>query len=211
MSIKSLMVAVGIAGFMAATYSVPAHAEAAKATKVAAPAVKAAVVETVDQGDTLSAIATTHQTTYVRLFDANEHIADPNIIHPGEQVRIPDVAEELESRELPGSAPVAPVAQTTAAGNTQIKRSYATTPASGDVWDQIARCESSGNWAINTGNGFYGGLQFTLGTWSGHGGGAYAPRADLASREQQITIAERVLASQGWGAWPACTAKLGLR
>jgi hypothetical protein len=79
------------------------------------------------------------------------------------------------------------------------------------VWDDLARCESGGDWHINTGNGFYGGLQFTGQTWLGHGGGEFAPRADLASREQQIVVAERVLASQGWGAWPACSAKLGLR
>lgn len=81
----------------------------------------------------------------------------------------------------------------------------------GSVWDQLAQCEATGNWAINTGNGFFGGLQFTQQTWEGFGGGQYAPRADLASREQQIAIAQKVQASQGWGAWPACTSKLGLR
>ena len=79
------------------------------------------------------------------------------------------------------------------------------------VWDQLAKCEASGNWAINTGNGFYGGLQFTTSTWLGFGGGAYAPNAHLATREQQIEIAIKTQAVQGWGAWPACTAKLGLR
>ena len=79
------------------------------------------------------------------------------------------------------------------------------------VWDKLAQCEATGNWAINTGNGYYGGLQFSAGTWKGHGGGVYAPYAHLASREQQIAIAEKVLASQGWGAWPSCSSKLGLR
>jgi resuscitation-promoting factor RpfA len=79
------------------------------------------------------------------------------------------------------------------------------------VWDRLAQCESSGNWAINTGNGFYGGLQFLQATWEGFGGGAFAPRADLASREQQMMVAERVRARQGWGAWPECSRKLGLR
>lgn len=77
-------------------------------------------------------------------------------------------------------------------------------------WDRLAQCESGGNWAINTGNGFQGGLQFSPSTWTGHGGGEYAPSANLATREQQIAIAEKVLANQGWGAWPACSAKLGL-
>lgn len=81
----------------------------------------------------------------------------------------------------------------------------------GSTWDAIAQCESGGNWSINTGNGFSGGLQFHPQTWTGHGGGQYAPTAAQATREQQIAIAEKVLASQGWGAWPACTAKLGLR
>lgn len=79
------------------------------------------------------------------------------------------------------------------------------------VWDQLAKCEAGGNWAINTGNGFYGGLQFTTSTWLGYGGGAYAPNAHQATREQQIAIAIKTQAGQGWGAWPACTAKMGLR
>ena len=81
----------------------------------------------------------------------------------------------------------------------------------GSTWDAIAQCESGGNWATNTGNGFSGGLQFHPQTWISHGGGEYAPSAHLATREQQIAIAEKVQASQGWGAWPACTARLGLR
>ena len=76
------------------------------------------------------------------------------------------------------------------------------------TWDRLAKCESSGNWATNTGNGFSGGLQFTRSTWRAHGGKGVAHRA---SRAQQIAVAERVLANQGWGAWPACSSKLGLR
>ena len=83
--------------------------------------------------------------------------------------------------------------------------------ANGSTWDAIAQCESGGNWAINTGNGYYGGLQFSATTWLNFGGGVYAQTANLATREQQIAIAEKVLASQGWGAWPACSAALGLR
>ncbi|HEX3005483.1 MAG TPA: transglycosylase family protein [Angustibacter sp.] len=82
--------------------------------------------------------------------------------------------------------------------------------ASGSTWDRLAQCESSGNWAINTGNGYYGGVQFSAQTWRAFGGGAYAPTANRASRAQQIVIAERVLDAQGWGAWPACSRKLGL-
>ncbi|RWA20484.1 transglycosylase family protein [Mycolicibacterium brumae] len=71
-------------------------------------------------------------------------------------------------------------------------------------WDQVAACESGGNWAINTGNGYHGGLQFSPSTWRGAGGGEFAPAAYLATKEQQIAVAERVLASQGRGAWPTC-------
>ena len=78
----------------------------------------------------------------------------------------------------------------------------------GTVWDKLAQCESTGNWAINTGNGFSGGLQFTPGTWRAFGGTGVAHHA---SREQQIVVAERILDDVGWGAWPACSRKLGLR
>jgi hypothetical protein len=77
-------------------------------------------------------------------------------------------------------------------------------------WDRLAQCEAGGNWDINTGNGFQGGLQFSQGTWASHGGTDYAPSADQASREQQIAVAEKVLATQGWGAWPSCSSRLGL-
>jgi hypothetical protein len=84
------------------------------------------------------------------------------------------------------------------------------TAATERTWDRLANCESGGNWHINTGNGYYGGLQFAGGTWTGYGGGKYAPRADLASKDEQIKIAEKVLKGSGWGAWPHCSAKLGL-
>lgn len=76
----------------------------------------------------------------------------------------------------------------------------------GAIWDALAACEAGGNWAINTGNGFYGGVQFDQQTWERHGGLRYAPRADLATREEQLAIAEVTRAQQGWGAWPVCGA-----
>ena len=84
------------------------------------------------------------------------------------------------------------------------------TAAPDSDWDRLAQCESGGDWHINTGNGYYGGLQFAAGTWNGFGGGEFAPTADKASRVEQIYVAEKVLAQQGWGAWPACSASLGL-
>ncbi|MER6026188.1 transglycosylase family protein [Streptomyces sp. NPDC001851] len=82
--------------------------------------------------------------------------------------------------------------------------------ASGTVWDRVAGCESGGDWSSNTGNGNYGGLQFTQPTWVAYGGTAYASRADLASRAEQITVAEAVLARQGPGAWPVCSVRAHL-
>lgn len=75
-------------------------------------------------------------------------------------------------------------------------------------WACLAHCESSGRWDANTGNNYYGGLQFYQPTWVEHGGLAYAPRADLATREQQIKIAQNVLRNQGWKAWPVCSKKV---
>ncbi len=78
----------------------------------------------------------------------------------------------------------------------------------GETWDALASCESTGNWDINTGNGFYGGVQFNQSTWEAYGGLRYAPRADLATREEQIAIAMATRGRQGWGAWPVCGARL---
>ncbi|MFD6191151.1 transglycosylase family protein [Streptomyces sp. NPDC060275] len=79
-----------------------------------------------------------------------------------------------------------------------------------ETWDKVAACESTDDWDINTGNGYYGGLQFTQSTWEAFGGTRYAPRADLATREQQIAVAEKVLDTQGPGAWPVCSERAGL-
>ena len=104
------------------------------------------------------------------------------------------------------------LARTAIAGAVLTAPAIAAPAASADTgstaWDRLAQCESSGDWGINTGNGFSGGLQFTPGTWRAFGGVGVAHHA---SREQQIAVAERVLAEQGWGAWPACSRKLGLR
>jgi hypothetical protein len=78
------------------------------------------------------------------------------------------------------------------------------------TWDRLAMCESSGNWAANTGNGYYGGLQFSLATWQGYDGAEFAAYPHQATREQQIAVAERVYAIRGFQPWPACRAELGL-
>jgi resuscitation-promoting factor RpfB len=81
--------------------------------------------------------------------------------------------------------------------------------SNGGTWDALAQCEAGGNWGINTGNGFFGGVQFDQNTWERNGGLRYAARADLATREEQITIAEVTRARQGWGAWPVCSGRVG--
>ncbi|MER6504108.1 transglycosylase family protein [Streptomyces sp. NPDC001455] len=82
--------------------------------------------------------------------------------------------------------------------------------ASPDVWEKVAACESTGDWHINSGNGYFGGLQFSRSTWAAYGGTVYAPRADLATRNEQIAVAEKVLEGQGPGAWPRCSTQAGL-
>ncbi|MGW5497909.1 transglycosylase family protein [Streptomyces olivaceoviridis] len=102
---------------------------------------------------------------------------------------------------LAGAALLAPLGLLAATGNAAA--------ADNGVWDRIAQCESGGNWHINTGNGYYGGLQFSAGTWRAYGGTAYAPTADQASRSAQIAVATRVQQAQGWGAWPVCSGRAG--
>jgi uncharacterized protein YabE (DUF348 family) len=124
--------------------------------------------------------------------------------HNGELVRRTKIESKLIKK---------PVTEVILVGSkTTVKKkssgsSSSSTP-SGSVWDKLAQCESGGNWSINTGNGYYGGLQFSLSTWRAYGGSGMPHQA---SREQQIAIAKKLQADAGWGAWPACSSKLGLR
>jgi resuscitation-promoting factor RpfA len=102
---------------------------------------------------------------------------------------------------LAGAALLAPLGLLAATGNAAA--------ADSGVWDRIAQCESGGNWHINTGNGYYGGLQFSASTWRAYGGTAHAPTADQATKAQQIAVATKVQRAQGWGAWPTCSARAG--
>lgn len=187
--------------------SQPAHAAEAKSvsTKESKKVVK------VVAGDSLSSIATSNKTTYQRLFFANKQIQHPDVIHPGQKLRVPAKNEKLKKRDLPGATVAAAPATYTAQANYASYQAPKTAPASkvsGGVWDKIAACESGGNWQINTGNGYYGGLQFSQGSWAAVGGKG-SPSS--ASKQEQIKRGQMLQARQGWGAWPACSAKLGLR
>jgi LysM repeat protein len=148
----------------------------------------------VQAGDTLASIAAQFDeiSSWRELHDRNG-IEDPNLIVTGQILG------------LRGASTASSNGAVTSTGG-----AATTTPAStgAGVWDRLAQCESSGNWRINTGNGYYGGLQFTLSSWEWVGGSGYPHQA---SKQEQIARAEILLDRQGWGAWPACSRALGLR
>jgi LysM repeat protein len=172
----------------------------------------------VQKGDYLDKIAQDNDTTFLRLFYANDEIKDPDLIYEGQKLRVPDASENLTPRPLPEDVAATSVQPVMPSTRSAAPQAVATAPAprqtvptassvSGGIWDQLAMCESGGNWSINTGNGYYGGLQFTLSSWQAVGGSGYP---HLASKSEQIYRAQLLQARQGWGAWPACSAKLGL-
>jgi LysM repeat protein len=172
---------------------------------------------TVQRGDFLDKLAQENGTTFLRLFYANVEIKDPDLIYEGQKLRVPDASENLTPRPLPEDVAV-PVQYVTPAARSEAPQAAVPAPApqptattspsvGGGIWDQLAMCESGGNWSINTGNGYYGGLQFSLSSWQAVGGSGYP---HLASKSEQINRAQQLQARQGWGAWPACSAKLGL-
>lgn len=180
-----------------------AHAETVK--KVSKSKQK---IVTVMSGDSLAKIATKHKSTYKRIFDANKKIKSPDLIFPGQKLRIPKKSEKLKSRTTaPVVAAPSVSAQPVAPATPQPAPAPANFAPGNSVWDQLAACESGGNWAINTGNGYYGGLQFSLSSWRGVGGSGYPHQA---SKAEQIKRAEILRGSGGWGHWPACSSKLGL-
>jgi LysM repeat protein len=184
---------------------------ASKETKQATPAPQPKVI-TVQPGDYLTKLADENQTTSLRLYYANADISNPDLIYPNQQLRVPTEDENLTPREVPTNQQIAvPTTEESNQAATAPRAAAAaiTAPsvAGGSVWDNLAACESGGNWAINTGNGFYGGLQFTLGSWQAVGGSGMP---NQASREEQIMRGQMLQSRGGWGNWPACSAKLGL-
>jgi len=170
---------------------------------------------TVRPGDTLSAIAARAYGSaagWPAIWWANRRQApDPDMITAGQRLALPgshQVPPWLARAALAAAAarPAPPGA--TAAPAAPARASSPAPASSGGVnWPAIAACESGGNWGADTGNGFYGGLQFTEQTWLANGGGRYASSANLATAAQQIAVAQNVLASQGIGAWPVCGAR----
>ena len=170
-----------------------------------------------EDSETVSFEAPANYVDDANLDAGTEEVREPGT--PGEKrvlYRTVTVNGVVESTGPAGEKEIRPATPATIARGTKAAAPAGTgaaapSVANGSVWDAIAQCESGGNWSINTGNGYQGGLQFNQGTWAAYGGTQYAPTADQATREQQIAIAEKTQAAQGWGAWPACTAKLGLR
>lgn len=203
-----LGVVLGLSGaILVSAFALPAAAAASgkKAYKVRA-------------GDTLTAIAGRQglgAEGWRLIYDANTIIEDPDLIFPGQNLVIPPKGAKLAHRPLPAPQPVRVRWRPARSGDPQPRRHTSVTRsrrtssvAGGSVWDRLAQCESGGNWSISTGNGFYGGLQFTTGSWQAAGGSGMP---NTASRDEQIRVAQNLQRQQGWGAWPACSAKLGLR
>jgi len=150
--------------------------------------------------------------------DSTMYQGDTQVITAGTNGSADDVyrvtyADGKETRRVLVSrhiltAPTAQVEKVGTKARPVVAAPSAPADSSGRNWDAVAQCESGGNWSINTGNGFYGGLQFDSSTWLANGGGAYAPRADLATRDQQIAIANKVADARGSSPWPVCGAYL---
>jgi LysM repeat protein len=241
---RLLALAAGAAGAATvfAVQGATAHAAPVTASAPPAPHTTSQQTVTVQPGDYLAKIAQQFDSTWQRIYDANKIIKNPNLIYPGEDLKIPGENAALPDRlnkagtdnapapqpapapepehESPATATphasVAPAPQATtapqkSAPQTTTKKQKVlatdTVKSSGSVWDEIAQCESGGNWHINTGNGFYGGLQFTLSSWKAVGGTGLPSNA---SKSEQIMRAKKLQKLQGWNAWPVCSKKAGL-
>ncbi len=187
------------------------------------PAEETGATITVKPGDTLDKIAKRKAVSTERLFNANPSIDHPDLIKVGESIYIPAEHEDFAERAIedisvpqpddstanePQASPQRePTSQAPPAQSSTPSESPSAPSSSSTVWNQLAECESNGNWSINTGNGYYGGLQFSLSSWQAVGGEGYPHQA---SKSEQILRGERLQQMQGWGAWPACASKLGL-
>jgi LysM repeat protein len=166
-------------------------------------------------GDTLSNIARQEygsRADWPALWWTNRHqISNPDAIVAGQRLRLstwhPGKAWIARAAAAAAGPSLGPAASSQGPASLPATATSSYPATSGGVnWGAIAACESGGNWGTNTGNGFYGGLQFSQGTWNAYGGGQYSQTASGASQSQQIAVAQRVLAGQGIGAWPVCGA-----
>jgi LysM repeat protein len=171
---------------------------------------------TVKSGDTLGSIARTHGLGgWHGLYDANRAvIKNPDLIFPGQKLTLTSGGGSANTVQRSSTTPHHSTTSSTTSSSSHRSSQRASAPqqssvpAGGTVWDRLAQCESGGNWSISTGNGFYGGLQFTQSSWHAAGGSGSPQNA---SRAEQIRVAERLQQMQGWGAWPTCSAKIGVR
>jgi LysM repeat protein len=222
----SAIVGLGAAVLVSA-FALPARAETVLAvergkSRIATVATAAAVAagdqrgrskHVVKAGESLAGIAKAAKLSSWRpVYDLNKSIQHPDLIYPGQKLVMPAKGEKLKHRPLPAPTVFRALSQEQSSASQERSSAPASPQRSaavgGSVWDRLAQCESGGNWSINTGNGYSGGLQFAPGTWRANGGSGSAHNA---SRAEQIRVAQRVQASQGWGAWPSCSSRLGLR
>jgi LysM repeat protein len=199
---------------LVSAFALPARADAVLAiergkSRIAAVAVsdqRGRSKHVVKAGESLAGIAKAAKLSSWRpVYDLNKSIQHPDLIYAGQKLVIPAKGEQVKHRPLPAPAVFRALSQERSSAPAGSGRSVA---VGGSVWDRLAQCEAGGNWSINTGNGYSGGLQFSAGTWQANGGSGSAHNA---SRAEQIRVAQRVQASQGWGAWPSCSSRLGLR
>jgi LysM repeat protein len=179
---------------------------------------------TVQAGDTLAAIARANGLDWGTLYELNaDQLTSPSLIFPGQALQltgtVPASTDTTTETTDTTAATTDSTTETADAAETTADTSSETTTTSSDpvepqgtvslaTWDRLAECESNGDWSINTGNGYYGGLQFALSSWEWVGGSGYPHEATKA---EQIARAEILLERQGWNAWPACSSALGLR
>jgi LysM repeat protein len=160
---------------------------------------------TVKSGDTLGSIARSHGLgSWQGLYAANSSIIrNPNLIFPGQHLVLSSGGHRATTHHSTSSS-----ASSHRSSQSSSAPRQSSVAAGGTVWDRLAQCESGGNWSTNTGNGFYGGLQFTQSSWQAAGGSGSPQNA---SRAEQIRVAQHLQQMQGWGAWPTCSHKVGLR
>ncbi|MFJ2661416.1 ubiquitin-like domain-containing protein [Arthrobacter koreensis] len=213
-SVEELLAEAGVTLGASDRISVPARAAIADGMTLKVTRVAADTQDTVTEPVPFE----TRTVDDAELFEGEKKVTEPGVA--GERTRIFNtvVVDGREVSRVLASESVTrePVAETVAVGTKKRPAAAAASSAAsgsapaGGAWAALAQCESGGNWHINTGNGYYGGLQFSTQSWLGAGGGAYAPVASEATPEQQIAVAENLRANGGWGHWPSCASKLGL-